>query len=102
MTAVLAGASIVAMTALTLSWTSPAVSSYPQTIWGNIARVFSGGANSLFSHDVLTRNALEWAGMGRTGGAALVFAAALAAYALALSTRTTRASRGSARPADIG
>jgi hypothetical protein len=90
MTAVLAGASIVAMTALTLSWTSPAVSSYPQTIWGNIARVFSGGANSVFSHDVLTRNALEWVGVGRIVGAALLWFAALAAYALALSTRTTR------------
>jgi hypothetical protein len=78
-TAVLAGVSIVAMTALTLSWTSPSVSSYRGTIWGALGRV----------HSELTRNALEWVGVGRIGAAVLVCVAALGAYALALSASRT-------------
>jgi hypothetical protein len=88
--AVLAGASIVAMTAITLSWTSPSLSTYPETIWGAIARVFSGAENSVVSHDLLTRNAFEWVGVGRTSGAALVWLAALAAYVLALTAPPPR------------
>lgn len=82
--AVLAAGSIVAMTALTLSWTGPSAGSYPGTIWGAIA------SGAVFAHTELTRSALQWAGIGGIAAAVLVFGAALAAYALALSAHIRR------------
>jgi|SRR5579862_1073969 len=88
--AVLAGASIVAMTALTLSWSGSSGHSYPETIWGTVARVLTGVAHSAHADPGLAGSSLQWVGIGRAGAAVVVCLAALGAYVLALSTHTRR------------
>jgi hypothetical protein len=87
---VLAGASIVAMTGLMLSWRAASSAAYRGTIWGAIARTVSGSKHSLFRHAVLARNALQWVGVSRIDAVALICLAVGAAYALALSSHIRR------------
>ena len=81
--ATLAGVSIVATLALTLTWARALDEPYRQTVWGELARVpFDGEGSRLVAE--LAWNALSWAGLGRSGAAAVVFVVAAAALALAL------------------
>jgi hypothetical protein len=86
--AVLAGASIVTMTALTLSWSSTSRHSYPGTIWETVWRALSDAGRARHADPDFPGTALQWVGIGRTGGAVLVCFAAFAAYALALDAHT--------------
>jgi hypothetical protein len=83
-TAILGAASMVAMTALTLSWAKTRDVAYRQTIWGEIARVFTQGRHARIVHVLLTRNAIDWVGLHRIEGAGLVCLCAATAYALSL------------------
>jgi len=51
-------------------------------------RVLPRGQHTLRSHPLLTRNALDWIGIGRTDAAALVCLAVAAAFTLSLSRRS--------------
>ncbi len=79
--AVLAVASVVAMTAVTLSWVNLTPS--PGTIWRELARLPADlGSAPLLTH--LTSNVLVWLGASYQEGALLVCLAAAAALVLAL------------------
>jgi hypothetical protein len=81
LTAALATASVVAMTAVTVSWVNLAPAR--GTIWWQIARLpVDLGRSPLASH--LTSNVVVWLGTTRAWGAALVACAAAAALAAAL------------------
>jgi hypothetical protein len=81
LTALLAALSIVAMTALTLTWTS----GHPPdgSIWSELERV-PGDRGSSWLVQELTPNVLNWAVSSRPIAAALVALAAVSAFALAL------------------
>jgi hypothetical protein len=83
-TAVLAAISIVAMTALALTWAKTQGINYRQTIWGELARVFAQEQRSLFLHSLVTKNIVDWAGVNRIEAAGLTCLCAVSAYALAL------------------
>ncbi len=100
LTSLAAAVSIVPVTALTLVWSSHAT--MRQTVWGELARVPAQLGRSRLVES-LVPNVLSELGPGRVWGAALIAAAALAAFALALHTldwaaiRRGRRSRGSFR-----
>jgi hypothetical protein len=83
-TAVLAGVSIVAGMALTLTWAGSENGHYRGTVWGEIARFLRYGAGSRLYHE-LTKNVVVWAGPNRLVAAAIVCACAAAAYVLSLA-----------------
>jgi hypothetical protein len=95
-TAILSAASIVAMTALTLTWANTRELAYRQTIWGEIARVFTQRGHSRIVHLLLTKNAIDWIGLDKVEAAGLVCFCAAAAYALSLY-HATRASESPRR-----
>jgi hypothetical protein len=82
-TAVLAGISIVAGMALTLTWAGSENGHYRATVWGEIVRFLTQGAGSRLYHE-LTKNILVWAGPNRLVAAAIVCACAAAAFVLSL------------------
>jgi hypothetical protein len=88
-TSVLAAVSIVATTALTLTWANgPA---YRETIWGEIARLAAQGGSSRLAGE-LSKNVLVW-GPNRLAAAALVAACAAAAFLLAMRRRPVATGR---------
>ncbi|MEI8105527.1 MAG: hypothetical protein WCH31_06765 [Actinomycetes bacterium] len=87
--AVFGALSIVAMTALTLTW-SVAAPPGPGAIWGELKRYVNGPSPSWLEEN-LTSNALHWVGFGRGSAAVVVGLLAAAAFALALPARVRRA-----------
>ncbi len=81
-TAVLAAASVLAMTAITFTWAFG--NHYRDTIWGELVRVPSGPGASRLA-DNLARTPLAWLIPNRLAAAPLVAALALAALGLALN-----------------
>jgi hypothetical protein len=90
-TATLAAVSIVAMTAITLTWRQDVSGANRQTPWRALVRVIIDGKPSVASHPLLTRNALDWIGIGRLDAAAIVYLAAAAAFSIALTRRSRSA-----------
>jgi hypothetical protein len=82
-TTVLAAISVVANTALLLTWAS--ASSYRQTVWGEIARVPTERGSSRLAFE-LSRNVLVW-GQNRIVAAVLVCGFAAATFLIALPSR---------------
>ncbi len=98
-TAALATASIVAMTALTLTWA--ASMPYPGTVWRQLLHVLGEGGSSPLARE-LANNVLTWAGPGRDSGAALVVGCAVAALVLGVGQALTAAPRaGSPQPRTV-
>ena len=83
-TAVLAGVSVVAGTALMLTWAGSADMHYRGTVWGEIARFLAHGTGSRL-YTELAKNVLVWAGPNRLIAAAAVCACAAAAFVLSLA-----------------
>ena len=80
-TTALAAASVVAMTALTLTWA--ASEPYPGTVWRQIVHVFTDGGSSGLAKE-LANNVVTWLGATRHAGAALVIACAIGAFAVSI------------------
>jgi hypothetical protein len=80
-TAVLAAVSVVATIARLLTWNNARPPQ--QTLWGDIARIPYGVASTAVRDD-LPQSWLQWLGLGRPVGAALVAVAALGAMVVAL------------------
>jgi hypothetical protein len=80
-TTLLAAISIVAMSALTLTWASPHAGDH--TIWVDLARLPVQLGSSRFVH-LLVANALNWLDVPRVWAAAVVACCAAAALTLAL------------------
>ena len=87
-TVVLAAVSVVAMTALTLTWHQRVPAADRQTPWRAIERLLLGGEQSLRSHSPLAPTIFDWIGIGHAGAAALVCLAAGSAFVLALRRRS--------------
>jgi hypothetical protein len=82
LTAVLAAVSIVATTAVALTWAQLPDAPYPRTIWTAIGRVFTErGSSQLVTQ--LAKNVFVWAGPDRTASAAIVGALAVIAFLVA-------------------
>jgi hypothetical protein len=90
LTVALAAVSITATVAVMLTWPSAvdAASVYHWSVWGNLAGLAVHGAHSELAQ-WLQETIYSWAGVGPIGGAALVAAAALTAFAVALPRRST-------------
>ncbi|HEY2219928.1 MAG TPA: hypothetical protein VGH35_11335 [Gaiellaceae bacterium] len=82
LTSVLAAASVVATTALLLTWGS--IWSYPGTVWKQVYDVVVQRGDSLLVAD-LAKNIVVWAGPSRLQAAALVCGLAAATLALTLA-----------------
>jgi hypothetical protein len=84
-TSVLAICSLVASSAVMLTWPAAvnAAQIYPQSVWGALGSFVVHGPSSHLAH-WLQETVYGWAGVGRTGGAALVAGTALVAFVLAL------------------
>ena len=89
-TTVLALASIIASTAVALTWSWGSALGYRQTIWGEIARAIVR-PNLRLHHD-LASNILDWIGVSRSQSALLVGTAALLALATAFVSTNNRSS----------
>ncbi len=96
LTAALAGVSILASTAVALSW--PGVAHYRDTVWGEIARVVTERGSSRLAMS-LPRIVLGW-GANRLVGAAIVVVLAAVTFCLALRS-SRRAGRTAARAAAV-
>jgi hypothetical protein len=88
LTATLALASVVASTAVALTWSWGSALGYRQTIWGEIARAIVQ-PNLRLRHD-LASNILTWIGVNRSQSALLVGTAVLLALAAALAPTPKR------------
>jgi hypothetical protein len=88
-TFVLSAISIVATTALTLTWSGSGILPYRHTVWAEIARlpVQRGAARII---DELAKNAVFWEAPTRLYGAALVCACAATAFVLAAADSLPR------------
>src|SRR5262249_12594674 len=71
-TAVLGAASVVAMTALTLTWAASLP--YPGTVWRQVWHALTEGGSSALAKE-LANNVVTWLGPGRYAGASLVIGA---------------------------
>lgn len=89
-------ASVVASTAVLLTWANESVAGYRQTVWGELARTLTHTHSRL--HSDLTRNIVWWAGLDKVECAVFVAACAAAACAAALAPRAQLRSR---RPAPV-
>jgi hypothetical protein len=100
LTTLLVAASVVATTAITLTWAYGLTTHYRQSVWGEIARLPAEGRGSPLVRD-LAKNAVSHLGIGltRLDAAALVCVCAAAAFALALPARSWALNRGSAAAA---
>jgi hypothetical protein len=83
LTSVLLIASVVACTALLVTWPNDSLAGYRGTVWGEIARAVTHSRSRL--HSTLTKNILDWAGLSHQGSAIVVAACAAAACVAALS-----------------
>jgi hypothetical protein len=83
-TALLVAVSIFAGMVVGLTWAASASSHYRETVWGELVRVASQGTDSRLYGD-LAKNLLTWAGPSAGVAAVAVFAAAAAAYVLAVA-----------------
>ncbi len=90
-TAALAAASVVAMTALTLTWASSMP--YPGTVWRELWHLVGRGGSSRLAHE-LANNVLTWAGPGRGTAAVAVAACAAAAFLVAIGQPGASRRRG--------
>jgi hypothetical protein len=92
-TVALALLSIVASTAIALTWPGAVNSygNYGSSVWRRLASFAVDGSSSAYAH-WLQKTVLGWAGVGLIGGAAVVFAAALAAFAVSLRGSAVAAS----------
>ncbi len=86
-TALLAAVSVLAMTAVTLTWTQATL--YRHTVWGEIARLAVDGRSSRLVQS-LSSNALGWLGAGPDLSALVVTGCAAGALALALRSTPRR------------
>lgn len=84
----LAFASIIASTAVALTWSWGSALGYRQTIWGELARAIVG-RNLRLRHD-LASNILTWIGVSRSQSALLVGSAAILALATAFASANSR------------
>ena len=89
-TTALALASVIASTAVALTWSWGSTLGYRQTIWGEIARAIVG-RNRRLHHD-LASNILTWIGVNRAKSALLVGTAALLALATAFASTNNSSS----------
>jgi hypothetical protein len=89
-TTALALASIIASTAVALTWSWGSALGYRQTIWGELARAIVR-PNLRLRHD-LASNILNWIGVNRSQSALLVGTAALLALATAIASTNNRSS----------
>lgn len=80
-TVVLAALSLVAIAALTATWARSA--NYPDTIWYQLAVAARHGTHSEL-YQLLTNNAVMWAGIGKLAAEVLVVLATAAAFTLSL------------------
>jgi hypothetical protein len=85
-TAALAAASVVAMTAVTLTWANGAPGG---TIWSWLMHLPADGGSGRLARG-LVDNILSWFGPGREGGAVVVAVAAAAALGVSLATARVR------------
>ena len=81
LTAVAGAASVVAQMTLLFTWT--AANGYPHTVWWQLVKAARHNAHSLLVFS-LEKNAFEWLGPSRQAAAAVSFAFAAAAFAVAL------------------
>jgi hypothetical protein len=89
LTSVLAAVSIVATTAVMLTWAQLPDAPYPETVWAAIGRLFTEGASSQLITQ-LAKNVLVWAGPDRTAAAALLSSFAVLAFLVASVEAWTR------------
>lgn len=82
-TSVLMIGSVVASTAVLVTWANESVAGYRQTVWGEIARAVTHTHSRL--HSNLIRNIVWWAGLSKAESAVFVVACAAAACGAALS-----------------
>jgi hypothetical protein len=85
-TAILAAISIVAMTALTITWAQTANLNYRQTIWGEIVRLLKQRQSSRLFQE-LAKNAIVWAGPNRMYAAGVVCLCAASAFVVSALRR---------------
>ena len=83
-TTALAAASLIASTAVALTWPWESGVGYRQTVWGELVRLVSGGRSRLPHH--LVSNVTTWFGLTGSQAALLVAACAASAFAIAAST----------------
>jgi hypothetical protein len=83
LTTVLAIPSVIATTALTLTWASSGNLRYRDTVWGEIVRAAIERGSSRFEHE-LTKNVLVWAGPDRNVAAAMVCVCVASAFLVAV------------------
>jgi hypothetical protein len=88
LTTLTAAASIVAQTALALTWSVAA--NYPGTVWTQIWHMLRHHTNS-FLFDALAKNVLQWVGLDKLTSAIVVCAVAAAAFAVAATASLRRA-----------
>jgi hypothetical protein len=87
-TTALALVSIIASTAVALTWSWGSALGYRQTIWGELARELAG-RNQRLHHD-LAENILSWIGVSRAQSALLIGAAVLLALTTSLLPTNNR------------
>jgi hypothetical protein len=88
-TTLLAAASLVASTALALTWPWESGVGYRQTVWGEIARLVTGARSRLPHH--LASNVTTWLGLTGQQAALFVAACSLTAFVIAGATLGRRA-----------
>jgi hypothetical protein len=81
-TSLLAIASLIASTALALTWSWESTIGYRQTVWGELARLATGARSRLGHH--LASNVMTWAGLSGSQPAIVVAVCSLAALVLAV------------------
>ncbi len=94
-TRILGVASVVAMTATTLSWSADA--KLHQTIWGELARMASQGRSSRLVTTMATATALLWTPLGSRVGIGITVLAAAAAVVIGFHTGSWNLRRGVVR-----
>jgi hypothetical protein len=85
-TTLLAAASLVASTALALTWSWESGVGYRQTVWGEVVRLVTGARSRLPHH--LASNVTTWLGLTGSQAALFVGACALCAFAIAVADLT--------------
>ena len=85
----LAVPSLVASTALTMTWASEGYIGYRQSVWGELARLVTGSGSRLSRN--LASNFATTLGLSRSGSALLVGACTLAAFVISLTSLASSA-----------
>ena len=76
--------SLIASTALTLTWAAEGPNGYRQSVWGELARAVSGSGSRLNRN--LASNVATTVGLGRTGSALLVATCTLTAFVISFTS----------------